>query len=112
MTPNEAVREHLSLVTRLTRELDTLPAEVLAQEYQYESFGSWYMVVKRKGQHFRIDFDGKDRVLLAYRVVTAGERFTRPPELIGEHSLEHGLTQETLDNVYSFLTRVTAGGAE
>jgi hypothetical protein len=105
--PNEAVRQHLGLITQLTHRLDAVPIEVLSQEYQWETFGCWYLVVRRAGRHFRIDFDGKDRVLLAYSVLKAGDRFTRAPELLDEQPLQDGLTEESSNLVYAFLTKVT-----
>jgi hypothetical protein len=108
--PNESVLAHLDLIAQLTHRLDAVGIEVLSQEYQWESFGCWYVVVRHAGRHFRIDFEGRDRLLLAYRVLGAGERFTREPELVAEQPLEVGLTAKSSDLVYAFLVKVTEPG--
>jgi hypothetical protein len=105
------LRKHLQLVLSLADHLETLPAEIVNQEYRYESFGSWSLVVRRSGKHFRVDFDGRQRVLLVYMVLPTGERNTRAPELLAEESLPMGLTSESLAGVRDAIERATAHGA-
>jgi hypothetical protein len=46
---------------KLAVELKSLPAQVLEHEYSYESFGSWSLTLRYRGQVFRLTFDGKER---------------------------------------------------
>jgi hypothetical protein len=99
MSATADLRQHLQLVLRLADHLETVGGEIVSQEHRYESFGSWSLVVRRSGNHFRVDFDGRDRVLLVYRVLPASERSTRAPELRAEEPLPMGLTTESLARV-------------
>ena len=107
MSANAYLREHLRLVLLLADRLEKLPAEILSQVCQYESFGSWSVVVRRFGRYFRVDFDGRDRVLLAYVVLRAGERNTKAPVLVAEEALPMGFSSESFERVYQFVERAT-----
>jgi hypothetical protein len=44
-----------------------MPAQVLEHSYTYESFGSWWSIVRFKGIPYRIVLDGRDRELVVER---------------------------------------------
>ncbi len=105
MTGNTHTKAHLALLTQVIDALAVLHAEVVAQQYHYEAFGSWSVVLRASGSHVRVDFDGRDRLLLSSAVAPAGERYVRPPRPLAEQSFPDGLTPETLATVVAFITR-------
>lgn len=98
-TATRFTTEFLALFGSIIDALAELPAEVTAVEYRYESFGSWSFVVRRHGTRYRVDFDGRDRALLIYRVPSPGREYSEPSHLIAEHPLASGLTDETVHRV-------------
>lgn len=58
---------HFEQMGRLATELKALPAQVLEHGYSYESFGSWWTVIRFKGVPFRLSFDGHDGELVLER---------------------------------------------
>ena len=105
---SEYTKAHLALILDVIDRLASVPAEVTASDYRYEAFGCWSVVVKRNGLRYRVDFDGRDRVLLIYRIPKAGHEHSEPSRLIAEHSLPTGLTAETLDRVVAATVTATA----
>ena len=112
VTANEAVREHFRLIGRMTRCLDELPAQLTAQEFLYEVFGCWYIIIERGGKYFRFDFDGKDRLLVASSILRSGEPDSRAHPQKREMPLRWGLAEETFDAVYSFVVEFTEGATK
>jgi hypothetical protein len=51
---------HFNGMERLALALKALPAQLLEHQYSYESFGSWWVVLKHKGQAAQVAFDGRD----------------------------------------------------
>src|SRR5262245_29740614 len=64
--------EHFRRMVGLAEDLRTLPAQVLEHSYHHEAFGSWELTVRRRGQTFRIVFDGKEREVRLERATTTG----------------------------------------
>ncbi len=54
--------QHFQHMTLLASSLKSLPAEIVEHRYDYESFGSWFIVLRTKGVRLRLAFDGKDSV--------------------------------------------------
>jgi hypothetical protein len=54
---------HFEGLSRLARALKVLSAQILEHNYDYESFGSWYIVVRHNGVVSRLVFDGRDNYL-------------------------------------------------
>jgi hypothetical protein len=52
---------------RLAAGLKAMPAQVLEHIYSYESFGSWAVIIRYRGQPFRVVFDGKENEYLLER---------------------------------------------
>ena len=110
MNGNARTKEHLRLLAEIVDAVHSLHAGVVAQRYDYESFGSWSLELRASGSHVRIDFDGRDRVLLGYTVPESGERWAFPSHLVAEQPLAAGLTADTLTTVIAFLERTLAAG--
>ena len=47
-------------ITDFVNQLKMVPAELMELQYQPQSFGSWYIIVRKSGKQFRIVFDGRD----------------------------------------------------
>jgi hypothetical protein len=58
---------HFDQIGRLAAGLKAVPAHVLEHTYSYESFGSWAMTIRCRGQAFRVVFDGKEHEYLLER---------------------------------------------
>lgn len=52
--------EHFSLMAELGSNLKAVSAQILSHEYAYQSFGSWWITLKHKGDLYRLLFDGRD----------------------------------------------------
>lgn len=61
MVAQEHPVEHFRLTVRLAEDLRALPAQIVKHAHEYDAFGSWGTTVRRRGQVFRIAFDGKER---------------------------------------------------
>ena len=105
MTGNTHTKAHLALLVQVIDALAAHHADVVAHEYHYEAFGSWSVVLRAASSHVRVDFDGRDRLLLSTAVGAAGERYVHPRRGLAEQSLPEGLTPETLGAVIAFITR-------
>ncbi len=105
---NEYTLTQLAFIEHLTRELDGWPAELRAFEFQYESFGSWQLIVRRNGQRTRFDYDGKDSYLAAARLQPHAGDFTKPPKALGGIELPREVGPSILDAVVDFI-RTHAG---
>jgi hypothetical protein len=55
---------HFEDMARFATALKALPAQVLEHSYSYDSFGSWWTVVRCNGFPLRVVFDGRDRELV------------------------------------------------
>jgi hypothetical protein len=55
--------EHFLLMTEITKDLKEISVQILAHEYHYKSFGSWFFTFQNHGQKYRLIFDGKDNEL-------------------------------------------------
>jgi hypothetical protein len=53
---------NLAQIRELAIALKEISTQVLHYEYLHESFGSWFLTVRREGQVYRVLFDGKDGV--------------------------------------------------
>jgi hypothetical protein len=84
---------HFERMSRLARALKPLPAQVLDHNYSYESFGSWYVVVRHKGRVGQLIFDGRDNHL--------GLRWSadrKPPYQYGaEQTVDSGVGVDALE---------------
>jgi hypothetical protein len=58
---------HFDQMGRLAVGLKAMPAQVLEHTYSYASFGSWAMIIRYRGQPFRVVFDGKESEYLLER---------------------------------------------
>lgn len=84
---------HFFGMNRLAEALGALPAQILEHRYSYESFGSWSVVLRYKGQTSEISFDGKEQRLALRPSV---ER--KPPYMFGpERTLGEGVKFRDLD---------------
>ena len=59
--------EHFELMRQLALALKDLPAQIQDHGYSYESFGSWYVVVRCKGVYWRFGLDGKEGMFFLQR---------------------------------------------
>jgi hypothetical protein len=73
MEAREDSRRHFQLMAKLAGDLGTIPARILAHEYRHDAFGSWWTTVRRRGDIFRIVFDGKERELRLERATESGQ---------------------------------------
>jgi len=53
---------NLAQLKELAIALKETSTQVLHYEYLHESFGSWFLTVRREGQVYRVLFDGRDGV--------------------------------------------------
>lgn len=53
---------HFARMQELAIALKSLPAQVLHHQYDYQGFGSWFLIVRHKGRAFRLMFDGKEQM--------------------------------------------------
>jgi len=58
-------------IKELAIALKAISAQILHYEYSHESFGSWFLTVRRDGKMYRVLFDGKDRM---YSLEVASDR--------------------------------------
>jgi|SRR5450755_671010 len=58
---------HFEGIERLALAFKALPAQVLEHHYSYESFGSWYLVVRHGGTVSQLSYDGRDHQLSLHR---------------------------------------------
>jgi hypothetical protein len=58
---------HFERMRDLTRALQELPAQILAHEYLYESFGSWYVTLRYSGCVAQLVYDGREGSLALRR---------------------------------------------
>jgi hypothetical protein len=70
MEPQEYPIRHFERMVDLTERLKTLPAQLLEHGYSYESFGSWWSIIRIGGVPLRIVFDGRDGELVVERSVS------------------------------------------
>jgi hypothetical protein len=56
---------HLAEQADLAGALTAVPAEIVEHHYSETDFGSWWTLIRCRGQRFRLVFDGRDR---AYRL--------------------------------------------
>jgi hypothetical protein len=73
MEAREDSRRHFQLMAKRAGDLATIPARILAHEYRHDAFGSWWTTVRRRGDVFRIVFDGKERELRLERATESGQ---------------------------------------
>jgi hypothetical protein len=104
---NEFNLRHTRLVEVLINAIDEWPAEIGAYDVRYESFGSWMIVIHRKGKRTKIVFDGRDRYLEALRLQPDAGDFSRPPKHIKGYDFATGLTEAAFDRVLEFIREVT-----
>jgi hypothetical protein len=90
-------------VGALVKALDTWPADLRSYTNEYESFGSWQLVVRRCGLRTRFVFDGRDRLLMAERLSRDSGDHPVRPKLLAETALPDGLTCATVDRVIEFI---------
>jgi len=55
---------HFEQMGRLAAALKALPAQVVEHTYSYDSFGSWAMTLRHRGQPLRLVFDGREQEYL------------------------------------------------
>src|SRR4051812_7565170 len=52
--------EHFQLMEKVARYLESIEVQLLSSEYHYQSFGSWWFTFQKKGENYRVVYDGKD----------------------------------------------------
>jgi|SRR5688572_4880087 len=67
--------EHFSLMRDFAGNLKAISAQILHHEYSYQSFGSWWMTLKHKGEVFRLVFDGRDYTYSIEQAVDRAEPY-------------------------------------
>jgi len=100
--------EQLRFIAAVIEELDKWPAELRAFEIEYESFGSWLLVVRANGVRTRFSYDGKDSYLQAERLQPDAGDFTKPPKSLGGLELPRQPSLQLLPRVLAFI-RTHAG---
>ena len=84
---------HFERMSKLGQALKALPAQILEHSYSYESFGSWSLVFRYKGQVHQIIYDDRDD-----HVGLRGSADRKPPYRYGlEKSLGTGAGLSSLD---------------
>jgi hypothetical protein len=84
---------HFQQMERLARALTALPAQVLEHHYSGESFGSWFIVLRHKGQVIQLVYDGREGLMSLRRSPDRKAPYTYGPE----QSLGAGSELLTLD---------------
>jgi hypothetical protein len=70
---------HFDQMGRLAAGLKAVAAQVLEHTYSYESFGSWAMIIRYRGQPFRVLFDGKEYEYLLERSTSREQPYRWQP---------------------------------
>ena len=78
-------------VKELAIALKEISTQVLQYEYSHESFGSWFLTVRREGQVYRVLYDGRDGV---FSIELSGTR--RSPYLWERTIWQHRAQSEEL----------------
>lgn len=78
--PNDDAIAHFEQMKKLAARLAELPAEIRLHEYDPEAFGSWWVVLRFKGDRFRLSYDGRDSELTLER-----SDARRAPDVWGPH---------------------------
>jgi|GEM_PF-2462506 len=52
--------EYFDLMSRVALYLGSIEAQLLSSEYSYETFGSWWFAFMKKGNRYRVVYDGRD----------------------------------------------------
>ena len=52
--------EHFQLIERVARYLESIEVQLLSSEYSYQTFGSWWLTFQKKGENYRMVYDGRD----------------------------------------------------
>ena len=68
--PDYPIR-NFAQIRELAIALKEISAQVLQYEYSHESFGSWFLTLRREGKVYRVLFDGKDSV---YSIEVSGNK--------------------------------------
>jgi hypothetical protein len=86
--------------------LKALAAQVLDHSYSYESFGSWWVILRYRGIPFRIVFDGRDG-----RVVIQRSDSRKPPYDWEVAVWERAVGRETEWNLHDLVEAMRAQAA-
>jgi hypothetical protein len=100
---NAYSREQIRFIDAVIEEIDGWPAELRAFDSQYESFGSWQLILRRKGVRVRFTYDGRDSYLHAERLQPDSGDFSKPPKNLGGISLPRELPIDILPQVLGFI---------
>jgi hypothetical protein len=71
---NQSPIDHFKLMGKLASKMTSIPAMVLEHGYSDESFGSWWVIIKKGSHKFRLVFDGRDSRLFIEESVVAQPR--------------------------------------
>jgi hypothetical protein len=100
---NESSQQHIGFIVDLIREIDQWPAELVAFEYQSEVFGSWSLVVRRKGTSTQFTYDGKEHLLHADKRRSDSGAFPPQPHEIGSIEVRSPFTGLTFAKLVQFI---------
>jgi hypothetical protein len=60
MTPDDPAAAHFVQMRHLAEALHRLPAEVLRHECDFDTFGSWSLTLRHRGEVLQFVYDGRD----------------------------------------------------
>jgi hypothetical protein len=55
--------EHIEFLANIVGELDKAELKLFEHQYDYSSFGSWFLVAGNTKDRLRFSFDGKEKLL-------------------------------------------------
>jgi len=96
---------HFGAMNRLAEALGALPAQILEHRYSYESFGSWSVVLRYRGQTSELSFDGKEqRLALRPSAERKPPHVYGPDRTVGEGAQFRDLDAHTIEAICRELT--------
>lgn len=60
---HSCVVRHFLLMAELSERLAAISALIIEHQYDYAVFGSWRILVTRRGRRWQVTYDGKDFVV-------------------------------------------------
>jgi hypothetical protein len=61
VTKCEYAIEYYDLMAHVARHMESIGGQLSSSEYHYASFGSWWFTFQKKGKHYRVIYDGRER---------------------------------------------------
>ena len=55
--------QHFEIMRDLAGRLKAVPVQIFEHTYRYDAFGSWWLAFMKRGERYRIVYDGKESVL-------------------------------------------------